>query len=388
MSNVITNQDAAKLAQVIYQIQNDKFTRATVDLFKDKWDLSKSDDVIKGASGTLFVIKKETGFAIVAKGKGQEFKNDILLVFRGTDNTFDWATDATVGFSPSRTGRFVHTGFNKCFSTVLPELEKKLQAIEGRVRTIHCVGHSLGGALATLAAEWLKKSKVVIATDIKLYTFGSPRVGASSFVHKFTQDMSEGDDIYRVYHKTDVVPMVPIWPFYHVPEKSPAFCLDSPGSMPSGHYHKMAQYVSTVSKSTSWETMSNLEPVVSTAALEHWLSSDGPLSFTINTMNMIHKAIAYVVKKVLKLAAISVQFGIASGVTLLDLLAYVLKKGIDFSKETSVWVYCLIKRIMVALGLKFKKDIEMTAAFIRHVFTLLKQKIDRLVKVAVDSIFE
>ena len=70
MTSVITNQDAAKLAQVIYQIQNDNFTRATVDQFKDKWNLSNSEDVIKGSSGTLFVIKKETGFAVVARGKG------------------------------------------------------------------------------------------------------------------------------------------------------------------------------------------------------------------------------------------------------------------------------------------------------------------------------
>lgn len=386
MGSLISHKDAASLASAVYEIQSDKFTPATIDRFKHQWDLSNHNDVVNGSSGTLWVIKKNTGFGVVAEGRGS-FEGDVLILLRGTDNRFDWATDATVGFSPSETGRFVHTGFNKCFKSVLPELKQRLSSIKGPVRTIHCVGHSLGGALATLTAEWLKKSKPVTTSDIKLYTFGSPRVGASSFAKLVTQELSEGNDIYRVYHKTDVVPMVPIWPFYHVPEGSRSYCLTSPGSMPSGEYHKMKQYIASVSKTSSWETMSELEPEATQSAIEAWLSSDGPLSLSMNTMNMIHQAIAYVIKKILKVAGISVQFGIASGVTLLDLLAYVLKKGIDFSKDLSSWAYKLIKRIMTALGMQIKKDISLTTSFIRHIFKALKDRIDRLVQAAIHSIF-
>lgn len=394
MGCLISHTDAASLASAVYEIQSDTFTPATIDRFKKQWDLSCDSSVMNGSSGTLWVIKKQTGFGVVAEGRG-DFAGDILILLRGTDNKFDWATDATVGFSPSATGRFVHTGFNKCFQTILPELKQQLTVVKRRfadlkkpIGTVHCVGHSLGGALATLTTEWLNKSKHIHYTDVKLYTFGSPRVGAQSFVKLVTEEMSKGKDIYRVYHKTDVVPMVPLWPFYHLPENHAGYCLKSPGSMPSGEFHKMKNYIASVSKTSSWETMYELEPEVSQTAIEQWLSSDGPLSLTMNTMNMINKAIAYVLKKILKVAGISLQFGMASGVTLLDMLAYVLKKGIDFSKKLSSWVYKLIKRIMVALGMKIKKDINLTMSFIRHIFKLLKDKVDRLVQVAINSIFD
>ncbi|MCW8127633.1 lipase family protein [Microbulbifer halophilus] len=388
--SLISNKDAASLASVVYEIENTSFEKRTIDRFKTKWDFSNHGDVVNGSSGTLWVIKKETGFGVIAQGKG-EFENDLLILLRGTSNAFDWATDGTVGFSPSETGRFVHTGFNKCFGSMLPELKEHLSKIKGSVRTIHCIGHSLGGALATLTVEWLKKSNFVSASKIKLYTFGSPRVGAHSFAKLVTQDLSQGKDIYRVYHKSDVVPMVPMWPFYHIPEKSGAFCLDNyvnPGDMISFADHKMENYVKSISKISSWKTMPQLEPEVSESAIERWLSSDGPISFTFNTMNMIHRAIAYVISKVLKLTGISVQFGIASGVTLLDLLAYVLKKGIDFSKSLSGWIYKLIVRIMSALGMKIKKDIQLTTQFIRYIFTTLKNKVDRLVQAALHGIFD
>ncbi|WP_193165767.1 lipase family protein [Microbulbifer hainanensis] len=154
----------------------------------------------------------------MAEGKGN-FSGDILILLWGTDNKFDLATDATIGFSPSENGSFVHTGFNKCFQSILPEIKKCLSEHKQPIDTVHCIGHSLGGALATLTAEWLKNSKYAKTSDIKLYTFGSPRVGASSFVKSLTREMLKGTDICRVYHKTDVVPMVPIWPFFTCQEK-------------------------------------------------------------------------------------------------------------------------------------------------------------------------
>ena len=54
-------------------------------------------------------------------------------------------------------------------------------------------GHSLGGALATLAAydisramEWVSKPTKVIC-----YTFGAPRVGNHAFAHTYNKMVSE-----------------------------------------------------------------------------------------------------------------------------------------------------------------------------------------------------
>lgn len=44
-------------------------------------------------------------------------------------------------------------------------------------------GHSLGGAMASLAASYIVASGVVPSTDVKLVTFGQPRTGNKDFAH-------------------------------------------------------------------------------------------------------------------------------------------------------------------------------------------------------------
>ena len=58
---------------------------------------------------------------------------------------------------------------------------------------IYCTGHSLGGALALLAAydisramEWVSKPTKVIC-----YTFGAPRVGNHAFAHTYDRMVPE-----------------------------------------------------------------------------------------------------------------------------------------------------------------------------------------------------
>ena len=63
-------------------------------------------------------------------------------------------------------------------------------------------GHSLGGALATLAAASLRMANG--STD--LYTYGSPRVGNTAFV-EFVESLPGGN--YRLTHSADPVPLLP-----------------------------------------------------------------------------------------------------------------------------------------------------------------------------------
>ncbi|RCN51601.1 triacylglycerol lipase [Ancylostoma caninum] len=51
-------------------------------------------------------------------------------------------------------------------------------------------GHSLGGALATLAASYLVKSRRVAESNtVKLVTFGQPRVGDKEFANSFDEEV-------------------------------------------------------------------------------------------------------------------------------------------------------------------------------------------------------
>ena len=61
----------------------------------------------------------------------------------------------------------------------------------GSQPTVYITGHSLGGAIATIIAGRLIKDQVADANRLKLYTFGSPRVGNPAF--------SQSMDNVRVY---------------------------------------------------------------------------------------------------------------------------------------------------------------------------------------------
>ncbi|KXZ49775.1 hypothetical protein GPECTOR_19g226 [Gonium pectorale] len=69
-------------------------------------------------------------------------------------------------------------------------------------------GHSLGGALATLAAYELAKEKKDHGRlfDISLYTYGAPRVGNQAFAEDFDARVT---DAWRMVNPKDVVPRVP-----------------------------------------------------------------------------------------------------------------------------------------------------------------------------------
>ena len=91
--------------------------------------------------------------------------------------------------------------------------------------------HSLGGALATLGANWIKAQYKV---PVKLYTFGSPRVGHNPFA---IQSETSLNGIYRAVHRSDPVPMVPVWPFVHAGnEYRISTCVSLTGAA-----HKMAE---------------------------------------------------------------------------------------------------------------------------------------------------
>jgi len=68
------------------------------------------------------------------------------------------------------------------------------------------VGHSLGGAFATLASLDVALSNYVDRDRLHLYTYGSPRVGDYNLAQKVVDSVGE---IYRMTHRRDTVPHLP-----------------------------------------------------------------------------------------------------------------------------------------------------------------------------------
>ncbi|OAL40282.1 hypothetical protein AYO20_00018 [Fonsecaea nubica] len=147
----------------------------------------------------------------------------IVMSFRGTTSFSNILADINLVMVPWDicTLCTAHSGFLDSWKAVKPQIEGVLASAKVTYPSYKIVatGHSLGGAVATLAAAELRES----GYDIALYTYGSPMVG-NYFLATFITDQS-GDN-YRVTHAQDIVPKLPGYPiFAHV---SPEYWITSP----------------------------------------------------------------------------------------------------------------------------------------------------------------
>ena len=128
-------------------------------------------------------------------------KDFVVVAFRGTqpDQWQDGLADANIVLSSWDTGR-VHLGFKKAFNVIRPQLDPLVQTLT-QGRTLWVCGHSLGAALATLAADHYAGTRGVC-------TFGSPRVGDPTFARAF--DAKFGQRNLRYVNDHDVVTHVPL----------------------------------------------------------------------------------------------------------------------------------------------------------------------------------
>ena len=133
-----------------------------------------------------------------------------VLAFRGTADLEDVVTDTLVlpvGFPHGR-GQ-VHEGFltlwERLREQVLADLDKLPPALPLTV-----TGHSLGGAVALLAAADLGQLYLDRPLrPIQVVTFGCPKVGNLDFALNF-----QAGEVTAVRNFFDVVPWLPSWEFF------------------------------------------------------------------------------------------------------------------------------------------------------------------------------
>lgn len=373
------------MASDIYLVNNDNLDlninrrlKAVLKTYKPYFDLG-IENKLQGKSGGL-ILNKTTSFGIVSQGKGA-YSDDVFIILRGTASGYDVLTDLNAGFSRSNNGHIVHLGFNKTFKTIQPQLEQFFAQQPTTVNTVHCIGHSLGGALATLAAEWAVQTNS--GSQINLYTFGCPRVGMLPYVSYFENQPSVG--IYRAYHNTDPVPMVPVWPFMHLLEED-SFYLPGRGHYINPEYHKITQYLNTIG-SSDWEALGSLyKETIEDTVIEQWLASDSFASLNANTIKLFSRAIGYVIRKVLKATGVTLQTAFGTATTILDQLAYILHRGMTAPEAVSGWVVRLITKMARSLGITIRKGANLTLRLIRYVLQSMSNHIRSLVQKAVNFI--
>ena len=162
-----------------------------------------------GYSAPVFFSRRDTQ-AVLAVNHGER---EIVLAFRGTEASLtDFWTDLRFWKKGERSSFRLHSGFStglepvwrtekygrQGVSEALLELQREYPDYD-----LYFTGHSLGGALALVAAyrsldEGLRVSAV--------YTFGGPRV----FNRALATHMRTRMRILRVVNSVDVVPRVPL----------------------------------------------------------------------------------------------------------------------------------------------------------------------------------
>ena len=137
------------------------------------------------------------------------------VVFRGTKGSDDIKIDVNevrAYLLPGNKDVMVHSGFLKQFHASQPFILMAFEKYKDAVDTVHFSGHSLGGALATLAAAYFSPIiRAVAGCRIKCHTFGCPRIGNKGFVDWFTGKV---DESYRILNFKDPVPLLPLNGFY------------------------------------------------------------------------------------------------------------------------------------------------------------------------------
>lgn len=172
-----------------------------------------------------------------------ETSNIIIIAFRGTQPKVltDFATDGMLiktRFAKSQDPIVdygnVHAGFKWALDSLWPQIQSRLLENKNSNAQVFLTGHSLGAALATLAAARILTGHTFdnpdMSTSVRkrlrgLYTYGSPRVGDNQFVNAtlVARAAVNGTVIARFRNRNDAVTRVPIINYYHA---EPAYYMD------------------------------------------------------------------------------------------------------------------------------------------------------------------
>ena len=334
-------------------------------------------------SGTRLVgatgigVQSRSGFGYVAWGLGSR-QGECLITVRGTVTAYDWLTNLRFAGVNGPSGYLVHAGFWRGAQSVLPQITRQLR---GRnPSALHVVGHSLGGAMATLLADALSN----VGCALKLYTFGAPKSGVEAHAEYLTEKLGEGN-IYRAYHDTDPVPMVPVFPYFHLPYGSNAYRLKGAGTLVNIPSHLMPSYRKSVAGCT-WSSLPVILPQHSSfEAASEWLSQaakdSGPfIMMSATALRLILSALDWIVKQLGR----GVALQLFAGATLLDGLARLLYSGALQSIQMAETIGNLMSAALRFMGRVAVATANITVAFVEYVLGLLFRFVAAMARRAVD----
>jgi triacylglycerol lipase len=323
---------------------------------------ARLDRVFEGSTAGL-----RTGFGYVLRFNRGGARH-VIVATRGTraeHSKADIYTDAHGSLTGFGSYGLVHTGFKNTFDSIRGGLASDDTRIMD-ADVVHCVGHSLGGAVATLvASHFSERGKAV-----KLYTFGCPRVGAFGAQRAMEQSLGKLN-VYRVSHDLDPVTMVGPFPFGHLnpnPDDANNMMLTSPTDrLLSVANHDMNEYVLRVSRDRmSWDGVRALGAAVDhdNAVMARWLlrSSDNPGWLT----RQAARGLSYLMKAISGLLSAAGLVGVVS-LTAVDLFVAMLTSNLCKMAELDADLREAMRQAAGWAGIVLKSAAQITAQVVRAI---------------------
>jgi triacylglycerol lipase len=328
-----------------------------------------------------------TGFGYVLQLK-QGDRRHAVIATRGTRPELpgipDLLTDARGAMTGFGDYGLVHKGFKRTFESIAPQLTASERVIMD-ADVVHCVGHSLGGAVATLvAAHYRQRGKLV-----KLYTFGSPRVGAFGTYTAMHGAVGQ-PNILRVAHDLDPISLIGPFPYIHVnpaPGDDNNMTIPSPtGQLFSTANHDMNRYIRSVGGiNATWEAARGLAGRVDhdNAVLARWLlhedNDPGWVQVaSAKTLSLLFKLFAHV----LRTASTSVIIGLSA----LDMLVEMLLSGLYKAAALGAQVYTMLRHAATWAGITMAAGAEFTAQILRRIVGAMLSRLQQIATLSLAAI--
>lgn len=339
--------------------------------------------VVGGTSG----LGTSSGFGYLLNVKKGACRHAVIAT-RGTRPELgapDLLTDARAAMTSFGDYGQVHKGFKATFDSVLANLARDDGAVMD-CDVVHCVGHSLGGAVATLmAAHYARQGK-----KVRLYTFGSPRVGAFQSYAAMHKAIGK-DNIYRVAHDLDPVSLIGPFPYIHVnPSYSDAnnFTLPSPtGSLFSTANHDMERYIRSVASSPmlTWDIarayarQTDHDNCVLAKWLLHEDNNPGWVQYaSAKTLGILFKLFAHVLK--------GISASLILGLTAVDLLAEMLLNGMTKMSAFGSQVFTLLRHAATWAGITVAAGADFTTQIIGRILGAMLARLNAMASHAINTL--
>ncbi|TAA45852.1 lipase family protein [Corallincola spongiicola] len=331
--------------------------------------------LVSGISGTVLdrMFDRRTGFAVIGQGRpNTPYDGHHIVAIRGTATLKDAVTDAHCGVTNAPNNHPCHAGFFRTFDSMAGSLEEYFLAAKRNTGPlkVHCVGHSLGGALANLTANMLTQPPY--SAEVNLYTFGSPRVGVAAYPGATESSTKK---IYRSTNGSDPVALVPVWPFRHAGSE---LCLDG-ACLINPMAHKMARYIQNAAVYQDYDQISNYSAALDPAPLRLKEQDRHQVQCSTLWEKRLFRALrTYIIDAGLS----RLQMGVSAALTFYDVLAKQMEDTAKTSDTLAAQQRGLLACMLNFVGKSAVAVGDLSYKFIRSVFQMVLDKLASLAKTA------